>query len=881
MDYHLKSIECALAELNSSIQGLEAGEAARRLADNGPNELGKPKLKGLFKRFMGQLANPMLLVLLGAAVVSAAIALTGGGDAHGFVDSGIIFLVVALNCALGVLQESKAERAIEALSAMNAATAKALRGGTFAELNASELVAGDVVLIESGDAVPADLRLLKTASLRVDESSLTGESCEVRKRTEALQSDGEAVSLGDRSNMAYMGTGVSYGRGTGLVVATGMATELGKIAGLLQTTSDGKTPLQKKLTQLSKVLSAAVLGICAVIFIIRIAGAGYINAGVFISSFMLAVSLAVAAIPEGLAAVVTVVLSIGVTKMAKRNAIVRRLTSVETLGCAEVICTDKTGTLTLNKMTVVEFYGDADALAKAMALCNDSRPGPDGSVNGSPTETALVAFAQSLGFDKNALESDFPRVGEIPFERVRKLMTTVHRAKQSGGAAGDRFAQYTKGAPDEVLKRCDFYLDGGVIKSLTESEKVKISDVNARYAGRSLRVLACAHKECGGAPDESGLTFIGLAAISDPVRPEVAAALGSCKAAGIKVVMITGDHAATAAAIAGEIGLLPEGGKVINGSELDSYSDAEFEKIVGETFVYARVQPEHKVRIVEAWQRKGFVAAMTGDGTNDAPAIKAADIGIGMGATGTDVTKNVADMVLADDNFATIVSAVTEGRRIYDNIRKTVQFLLSTNLSEVISVFAATLIGFTLFKPVHLLFINLVTDTFPAVALGIENSYSGLMERNPRPPKESVFSNGVGVNILIQGTFIAMITLAAYFIENAAGGPEKAMTSAFFALSMCEIFQAFTLRSLDVSVFKLKTRNKALWASLAFSLMLTFSVIYVPVLADAFSLKPLSPIELAVSTALALSIVPMVEVSKSIGARLSARPLLQRASQGR
>ena len=865
MEYYQSSVERTMQDLNTNELGLANAEIEKRLLENGRNELTKAKNKSFIKRFIEQLVNPMILVLLAAAAISLAIAALEGEGLHAYAEAGIIFAVVIINSLLGVFQESKAEKAIEALQGMSAATAKVRRGGVVLQIPAVELVIGDVVLIEAGDAVPADIRLIQSASLQIEEAALTGESVPVEKITEVLHdNDNSNVSLGDRKNMAYMGSSVTYGRGEGVVTATGMNTEMGKIAGIIQSVQDGETPLQKRLTTLSKLLSAIVLGICAVIFVVRLLSVGEINTVVILDSFMLAVALAVAAIPEGLAAVVTIVLSIGVTKMAKHNAIIRRLTAVETLGCAQVICSDKTGTLTQNKMMVVDSFGDTKLLVKAMALCCDSQLSPNGDIVGDPTENALVAFALKEGIDKNTLNTEFPRVAEAPFDSVRKMMSTIHQT-QSG------YTQYTKGALDEVLRVCTHALVDGQMVVLTPEIMKSITDKNREYADRALRVLACAYKDykeipanCESENIENELIFIGLEAMIDPVRPEVKAAVNSCKDSGIKVVMITGDHKDTAVAIAKELGIITDAEQAVTGQELTELTDEEFAQCIENTFVYARVQPEHKVRIVNMWKQKGYVTAMTGDGVNDAPAIKSGDIGIGMGITGTDVTKNVADMVLADDNFATIVAAVGEGRRIYDNIRRTLQFLLSTNLSEIIAILVSTLMGFVLFKPVHLLFINLVTDTLPAVALGMEHAAPDIMARPPREQKEGIFAHGLGFNIMYQGVLIAILTLAAYFIVDIWDGHEVAMTAAFFTLSMCEIFQAFTMRSLQESIFKLKTRNKMLWGTLAISLLLTLAVIYVPFLAEIFSLKPLTISELAVSFGLAAMVIPVIEIVKGV-----------------
>ena len=915
-NYYLLSVDETLRRLNTCEAGLTDAEAGRRLISDGPNELAKSPKKGLLSRFGDQLLNPMIIILLAAAAVSAAIAAYQGEGFSEYAEAGIILAVVILNSVLGVVQESKADKAIESLQEMSASTAKVRRRGTVTRIPAAGLVVGDVVLIEAGDAVPADMRLILSAGLRVEEASLTGESLPSEKQINPLKAnhahqalsgvsdvvgaatdvtDGgaslDSIPLGDRSNMAYMGTNAAFGRGEGVVTATGMDTEMGKIAGIIQGAKAEGTPLQKRLSQLSKALSVIVLCICAVVFAVRLFTAGVYGAKPALDSFMLAVSLAVAAIPEGLAAVVTIVLSAGVSKMARRNAIIRRLTAVETLGCAQVICTDKTGTITQNKMTVTESYGDIALLAPAMALCCDSQLDPGGGIIGDPTENALVAFALAQGFDKNELASRCPRVAEAPFNSARKLMTTVHRVSKPAAtehsvnkptstvhSAPGGFVQITKGAPDEVLRACTHALVDGRAVELTRDKANEISLRNKEYAAKALRVLACAYKEIDAAPSdcspqsiENGLTFIGLEAMIDPVRPDVKAAVDECRNAGVKVVMITGDHRDTALAIANELGIVTGPGQVMTGQELDGLSGEEFGGRIEDTFVYARVQPEHKVRIVNTWKQKGYVTAMTGDGVNDAPAIKSGDIGVGMGITGTDVTKNVADMVLADDNFATIVAAVAEGRRIYDNIKKALQFLLASNFSEVITVLTATIIGFTLFKPVHLLFINLITDSLPAVALGMEHAEPAIMERPPRGSKEGVFSDGVGFNIAYQGVAIAALTLAAYFIVGLWDTHETAMTAAFFTLSICELFHAFALRSLKQSVFTMKKHNIALLSAISLSLALALSVIYLPPLPEIFSLAPLTMRELALSFGLSVLIVPFVEAVKAVQRGRGAR----------
>ena len=868
MDYYIKSIDETMQNLNTIESGLTQNEANKRLSENGRNELDKGKKKSLLKRFIEQLINPMILILLAAAAVSVAVTVIEKGNWHEYAEAGIILAVVILNSVLGVFQESKAEKAIEALQEMSAATAKVRREGTVVHIPAAELVIGDIVLMEAGDAVPADMRLIQCASLRIEEAALTGESVPVEKQIDILHEKSGKISLGDRKNMAYMGSAVTYGRGEGVVTGTGMNTEMGKIAGIIQSTEEGETPLQKRLSQLSKILTFIVLGICAVIFALRLFTSGKLDTNVILGSFMLAVSLAVAAIPEGLAAVVTIVLSIGVTNMAKRRAIIRKLTAVETLGCAQVICSDKTGTLTQNKMTVVDSFGDVKLLAKSMALCSDSQLSDSGEIVGDPTENALVAFALKEGFDKNSLVSEYPRVAEAPFDSMRKMMSTVHKSKTS-----NNFVQYTKGAPDEVLRVCTHALIDGQMVLLTPHITDQINAQNKEFADRALRVLACSYKELDAVPTdcspekiERELIFIGLEAMIDPVRPEVKAAVEECKRSGIKVVMITGDHKETAAAIGKEIGIITSSNQAVTGRELDELSDKEFEKRIENIFVYARVQPEHKVRIVNMWKQKGYITAMTGDGVNDAPAIKSGDIGVGMGITGTDVTKNVADMVLADDNFATIVSAVEEGRKIYDNIKKTIQFLLASNLSEVLAILTATIMGFILFKPIHLLFINLVTDSIPAIALGMEHAQPGIMDVPPRDQKEGIFSDGLGFAVIYQGILVTILTLASYFIVDFLHNYEHeyGMTAAFFTLSMCEIFHAYNMRSQKQSVFTLKKQNKLLLAAMANSFVLTLALIYIPVLANVFSLRPLTVRELAVSFVLSISVIPLVEIVKAI-----------------
>ena len=867
---YIQSSEDVLQELGVTAEGLSSAEAQQRLEKYGPNKLKDAEKATLLQRFLEQLKDPMLIILMVAAAVSAVTNIIAG---ESLAEVFIILVVVLLNAVLGVFQESKAEAAIEALQTMTAATCKVLRDGKQVVLHSDELVPGDVVILEAGDAVPADGRLLESASLKIEEAALTGESVPVNKVIDALglQKGQEDVPLGDRKNMCYMGSTVVYGRGKALITRTGMDTEMGKIAGALAATADEQTPLQKKLDELGTTLSKLVLGICVFIFIFNLVMAGDFHLEVILETFMVAVSLAVAAIPEGLATVVTVVLSIGVTNMSKRNAVIRRLTAVETLGCTQVICSDKTGTLTQNKMTVVEHMGDTELLATAMALCSDANLNEEGQAEGEPTEAALVNFANAEGLPKGALEKKQPRVDEAPFDSGRKMMSTIHDL-------GGSFVQYTKGGPDVVLSRCTSYLEDGEAKPMTEEKRAEIMAANKAMADKALRVLAAAKRDWAAKPEnnapeflEQELCFIGLTGMIDPVRPEVKAAIEECRSAGIRPVMITGDHKDTAVAIAKELGIITDASQAITGAELDSIPDEELGEAVKKYSVYARVQPEHKVRIVTAWKANGAITAMTGDGVNDAPSIKSADIGVGMGITGTDVTKNVADMVLADDNFATIVSAVGEGRRIYDNIRKAIQFLLASNMSEVLGVFCSTLLGFTLLNPVHLLFINLVTDCFPALALGMEEAEPDTMQRPPRNSKDGIFAGGLGIDIAYQGILVTVITIASYIIghcievgyfEMPRGISDDGMTMAFLTMSMCEIFHSFNMRSQRKSVFKLGSHNKVLWAAMIGSLALTTLVLEVPAIANAFGFTPISWMEYAIALGLALLIIPIVEIVK-------------------
>ncbi len=877
MNYYTSDVESIYSELKTTAQGLDQNEAEVRLKAYGKNELIQPEKPSLIKRFFDQMSDPMVLILLVAAVISG---ITSVIQKESMADVIIILFVVVLNSVLGVYQENKAEQAIEALQKMTAATSKVERDRKKVILQSSEIVMGDVVYLEAGDAVPADGRIIESASMKIEESSLTGESEPVSKFIDMiyLRDDNEVVPLGDRKNMCYMGSTVVYGHGKAVITATGMDTEMGKIAGALSETENELTPLQRKLNELSAFLTKLVIGISVFIFIFTLLRNRDFSGDIILDTFMIAVSLAVAAIPEGLVAVVTIVLSIGVTNMSQRHAVIRKLTAVETLGSAEVICSDKTGTLTQNKMTVVETYSDdIPLLATAMSLCNDAevdmQQGGAGTENidviGEPTEAALVVFGEKHEQHKKDLKAAYPRIGEAPFDSMRKMMSTIHEHQ-------GKIIQFTKGAPDEVLKKCtEIYRDGRV-QSLTDEIREEIVTANKKMADNALRVLAGAMRHFDAKPEseeasflEHNLIFLGLMGMIDPIRPEVIDAIEECRQAGITPVMITGDHKDTAIAIANQLGILKDGAEAITGSQLDHIDDQEFEDKIEQIRVYARVQPEHKVRIVKGWKKKGKVTAMTGDGVNDAPSIKSADIGVGMGIAGTDVTKNVADMVLADDNFASIVSAVEEGRRIYDNILKVIQFLLSSNLSEVISIFVATLIGFQILRPVHILWINLITDSIPALALGVEKAEGDLMKRKPRDPGTNIFAESMGFNIAYQGLMVSVLTLASYFIghylESGALGSSAKSGQGHNGLLLPCPWQRFSIRSIcgrrEIR-FSPKSHNKFLYIAMVLALILTTVVIEVPFIAEMFNFEVISWVEYAIALGLAALVIPIVEVVK-------------------
>lgn len=837
---------------NSSENGLSTSIAEQRLSQFGLNKLDEAPEKTLLAKIWEQIKDPMITVLIAAAILSAAF--------QEYADTVIILVVVVVNTILGIYQEGKADDAIKALQKSSAPHSRVRRDGKILDIESDHIVVGDIVILEAGDVVPADLRLFHTASLKVEEAALTGESVPVEKHTDTLVPDNhdEELNLGDRSNMVYRGTSVTYGRGEGVVVATGMKTEMGKIASMITNVDIELTPLQKKLAQLSKVLSVAVVGICVFIFVFMVIRQGSLNPENIFEALLIAVSLAVAAIPEGLVVVVTVLLSIGVTKMSKKKAIVRRLTAVETLGCTQVICSDKTGTLTQNKMTVVEEKGDEKSLALAVLLCNDATGDVDGGLIGDPTETALLTYGLRF-YDKEVLRA-CKRVAEIPFDSERKMMTTFNEVE-------NEYVQFTKGAPDEIIKRCTHILRNGELNDLTDEYQAEINNDNKQMANKALRVLAGAMRKRDSIPTnptsdehESDLVFLGLVGLIDPIRSEAKDAIKMCKQAGIKVVMITGDHQDTAIAIGKDLGIVSDSSQVMTGSQLQKLTDSQFRSRIDSISVYARVQPEDKVRIVKTWQDEGKVTAMTGDGVNDAPALKVADIGIGMSITGTEVSKSVSDMILVDDNFATIVSAVDEGRRIYDNIKKVIQFLLASNLSEVLAIFLATIFGWKIFSPIHVLWINLITDTFPALALGMEEGEDA-MNKPPRDPNESIFAGGLGLDILWQGSVIGLLTLSSFMI-GALQNQLFGMTMAFVTLSMCEIFHAMNMRSRTKSIFRLENHNKYLWMAMLASFILTMLVVYIPGLNTVFHLAAIPFLDFIIAMGISFSIIPIVETIK-------------------
>ena len=874
--FYTQGVEEVLKSLDTSVDGLSTAQAKERLDAYGYNELDEGEKRSLLSKFIDQFKDLMIIILLVAAALSI---ITEGR--HGLTDACIIFAVVVLNAAFGVYQEGQAEAAIEALKNMSSPMARVRRDGNVVEIDSRELVPGDIVLLEAGDVVPADMRLIEAASLKIEESALTGESVPVEKDiTETVEAE---AGIGDRVNMCYQNSNVTYGRGTGVVTNTGMYTEVGKIADMLANADESQTPLKQSLEQLSKTLTYLIIAIALVTFLVSV----FIRGEQPLEGLMVAVALAVAAIPEGLPAIVTILLSLGTTTLAKRNAIVRKLPAVETLGSTEIIASDKTGTLTMNQMTVEKVYtngqlqnadtelGADNTTLRIMTFANDTKVDPDGKLIGDPTETALVQFGLDHNFDVREVLKSEPRVAELPFDSDRKLMSTIHKEPD-----GSYFVA-VKGAPDQLIKRVTRIEINGEVRPITDEDKQAILAINKDLAKQALRVLMMAYKTTSEIPTlesevvESDLIFSGLVGMIDPERPEAAEAVRVAKEAGIRPIMITGDHQDTAEAIAKRLGIIDPNDtedRVITGAELNELSDEEFQKVFKQYSVYARVSPEHKVRIVKAWQNEGKVVAMTGDGVNDAPSLKTADIGIGMGITGTEVSKGASDMVLADDNFATIIVAVEEGRKVFSNIQKSIQYLLSANMAEVFIIFFATLFGWDVLQPVHLLWINLVTDTLPAIALGVEPAEPGIMTHKPRGRQSNFFDGGVFGAIMYQGVFQTILVLAVYgwglvFPEHHTQAEihADALTMAYATLGLIQLLHAFNVKSVYQSVFKVGLfRNKTFNWAIPVAFILLMATIVVPGLNNLFHVSHLSFTQWLAVMVGSFLIVVLVEIVKAI-----------------
>lgn len=874
--FYTQGVEEVLKSLDTSIDGLSTAQAKERLDAYGYNELDEGEKRSLLSKFIDQFKDLMIIILLVAAVLSI---ITEGR--HGLTDACIIFAVVVLNAAFGVYQEGQAEAAIEALKNMSSPMARVRRDGNVVEIDSRELVPGDIVLLEAGDVVPADMRLIEAASLKIEEAALTGESVPVEKDiTETVEAE---AGIGDRVNMCYQNSNVTYGRGTGVVTNTGMYTEVGKIADMLANADESQTPLKQSLEQLSKTLTYLIIAIALVTFLVSV----FIRGEQPLEGLMVAVALAVAAIPEGLPAIVTILLSLGTTTLAKRNAIVRKLPAVETLGSTEIIASDKTGTLTMNQMTVEKVYtngqlqnadtelGADNTTLRIMTFANDTKVDPDGKLIGDPTETALVQFGLDHNFDVREVLKSEPRVAELPFDSDRKLMSTIHKEPD-----GSYFVA-VKGAPDQLIKRVTRIEINGEVRPITDEDKQAILAINKDLAKQALRVLMMAYKTTSEIPTlesevvESDLIFSGLVGMIDPERPEAAEAVRVAKEAGIRPIMITGDHQDTAEAIAKRLGIIDPNDtedRVITGAELNELSDEEFQKVFKQYSVYARVSPEHKVRIVKAWQNEGKVVAMTGDGVNDAPSLKTADIGIGMGITGTEVSKGASDMVLADDNFATIIVAVEEGRKVFSNIQKSIQYLLSANMAEVFIIFFATLFGWDVLQPVHLLWINLVTDTLPAIALGVEPAEPGIMTHKPRGRQSNFFDGGVFGAIMYQGVFQTILVLAVYgwglvFPEHHTQAEihADALTMAYATLGLIQLLHAFNVKSVYQSVFKVGLfRNKTFNWAIPVAFILLMATIVVPGFNNLFHVSHLSFTQWLAVIVGSFLIVVLVEIVKAI-----------------
>ena len=840
--------------------GLAKEEVENRQKEYGKNKLKEKQKETILMRFIKQFNDFMIIILIIASIISAGVSYMQGEN--DYIDSIIIIAIVILNAIMGVIQETKAEKSIEALQKMTPRKTKVIREGKTKEINAEELVPGDIVILEAGNYVPADSRIIEAHNLKIEESSLTGETEAVTKNAEIICK--KDVPLGDRLNMAYMSTIIVNGHGMAIVTEIGMNTKVGQIANMIIENEAPETPIQKKLGQVGKTLGIVCLVICFVIFLI-----GIVKNIEPMEMFMTAVGLAVAAIPEGLPAIVTIVLSIGVTKMAKKNSIIRKLPAVETLGSSNVICSDKTGTLTQNKMKVVEIYSkNQEFAAELAALCTDCDIDIEDNkkvVKGEPTEIALVEYALTINKDKNELNSKTPRINEIPFDSNRKMMTTIHRI-------GNKYRIITKGAPDVLLERCN--------KEIEEREgfsKLKIQNQNLKMAQRALRVIAVAYKDIEILPNridtgaiENDLTFVGLIGMIDPPRQGVKEAVKTCKRAGIKTVMITGDHIATATAIARELNILGKNDKAMTGQELEKMPQKQLEENIKEYSVFARVTPEHKVRIVKAWQKRGAVVAMTGDGVNDSPALKNADIGIAMGKNGTDVAKNAADMILTDDNFVTIVEAVKQGRNIYANIKKAIHFLIATNIGEIVTIFLGLLLGLkSPLLAIQLLWVNLVTDSLPAIALGLEPAEKDIMNKKPINSRKSIFADGLWNKIIVEGMMIGLLTLLAFSLGNKYFGVEVGRTMAFVSIGLLELIHSFNIKS-EKSIFKTGImENKFLIGSFVLGILVQTIVVIIPQLAEIFKLVPLTSTQWIITLIISILPIPIIEIQKFLDKRNS------------
>jgi len=865
-NFYTKTTAEVLNELNASQQGLSKTEAQERLNKYGKNQLAEVKKKSWLSRFFAQFKDVMIILLLISAVISLVFGIIEQNGISEFIDTIIILFIVILNAVLGMVQEAKAENAMDSLKNMSQPYSKVLRDNQVNYIKTSDLVVGDIVLLEAGDVIPADVRFIECASLKCDESMLTGESLAVSKNPDCTLD--EKTPLGDRKNMGFSSSVVTYGRGQGIVVATGQNTEIGKIAGMLnQSGNKEKTTLQTSLNKFAKIITVFVLAIAFAIFMINI----FVTKLHWSKSLMTAIAIAVAAVPESLMIVVTIILSMGVTKLAKQNVIIRRLHSVETLGCCEVICSDKTGTITQNKMTVRKIYFNkqefdlnninkeqAQSLLTGMVLCNDAKMQADQLI-GDPTETALLDYAQKFGYQKLSLEKAWKRVNEIPFDSNRKLMTTVN-------IQNNEVRQFTKGAFDEIIKRCTHIMDNGNVRKITKDDVSALKDENSTLCSQALRVLGFAVRECKDKDDmkESGLTFVGMSGMIDPPRAEVYQALKKCRQAGMQAIMITGDHKDTAYAIAKELGMVTKREEVIEGAHLDQFTDEELKSEVVKYKVYARVSPEHKVRIVQAFKALGKVVAMTGDGVNDAPSIKSAHIGVGMGKTGTDVTKQVADLILTDDNFATIVIAVEEGRKIYTNIQKTIQFLLSGNIAEVLTILLTTIFfpHITFLVTLQILFINLITDTMPAISMGMEGVEKDVMKQKPRKQNENIISKKIAFNIGYQSVLQTILVITVFILGINLYNNAIAATMGFLTMNLIQLAHIFNVRT-NHSVFTSNPfKNKTLVISLFVSIISILAIALIPALASVFHLQTLNLTQWLICVGFSILVIPVVEVIK-------------------